>query len=220
MKLSTRLQTIFDMVPSGCVVADIGCDHGLLPIALVKTGKCSHAYACDVRKGPLSRAQQAIQAYGLQDQISTILCDGLQGIGEDVDVVVIAGMGYDTICRILQKSIEKSEHYKHILLQCNSHVEDLRRWLHEHGFCIDAEQIVKDHHYYQILRVHKEPCEMSEEQYLFGVYLDTHPLFQEYWTHILHKKRSIVEKLQPYHDNYAKTCDMIRNIEAKLKSIS
>ena len=53
MKLSTRLHTIFDMVQPCGVAADIGCDHGLLPIALIQSGKCEHVYACDVRKGPL-----------------------------------------------------------------------------------------------------------------------------------------------------------------------
>ena len=80
MKLSTRLHTIFDMVQPCGVAADIGCDHGLLPIALIQSGKCEHVYACDVRKGPLSRAQEAIRQYGLQNSITTKLCDGLQGL--------------------------------------------------------------------------------------------------------------------------------------------
>ena len=108
MKLSKRLQTIYDMVQGPCVVADIGCDHGLLPIALVKNGKCDKAYACDIRKGPLSRAEEAIQMMGLQNQIITKLTDGLQGLEDDVEVVIIAGMGYDTIRNILQNSLEKT----------------------------------------------------------------------------------------------------------------
>lgn len=143
MKLSTRLHTIFDMVQPCGVAADIGCDHGLLPIALIQSGKCAHVYACDVRKGPLSRAQEAIRQYGLQNSITTKLCDGLQGLEDDVEVVVIAGMGYDTICRILMKGDKQLKHYKQIILQCNTHVEDMRRWLHQNGFTIDAEQLVR-----------------------------------------------------------------------------
>ncbi len=123
MKLSKRLQTIYDMVQGPCVVADIGCDHGLLPIALVKNGKCDKAYACDIRKGPLSRAEEAIQMMGLQNQIITKLTDGLQGLEDDVEVVIIAGMGYDTIRNILQNSLEKTKYYKQIIIQCNSRGE-------------------------------------------------------------------------------------------------
>ena len=193
MKLSTRLHTIFDMVQPCGVAADIGCDHGLLPIALIQSGKCAHVYACDVRKGPLSRAQEAIRQYGLQNSITTKLCDGLQGLEDDVEVVVIAGMGYDTICRILMKGDKQLKHYKQIILQCNTHVEDMRRWLHQNGFTIDAEQLVKDHHYY--------------------------PLFKEYWTYILEKQKIIIQHTQPHHDGYAAAVEKIKTIEKKLKEL-
>ena len=219
MKLSTRLHTIFDMVQPCGVAADIGCDHGLLPIALIQSGKCEHVYACDVRKGPLSRAQEAIRQYGLQNSITTKLCDGLQGLEDDVEVVVIAGMGYDTICRILMKGDKQLKHYKQIILQCNTRVEDMRRWLHQNGFTIDAEQLVKDHHYYQMRSVHKEPSDMREDQYLFGVYLDRHPLFKEYWTYILEKQKIIIQHTQPHHDGYAAAVEKIKTIEKKLKEL-
>ncbi len=219
MKLSTRLHTIFDMVQDNCIAADIGCDHGLLPIALIQAGKCSHVYACDVRKGPLSRAQEAIAQCGLQNAITTRLCDGLQGLGDDVEVVIIAGMGFDTICHILTQGMDKVEHYKQIILQCNSRMEDMRRWLHENGFTIDAEELVKDHHYYQLLSVHKAPCTMHEEQYLFGIHLDQHPLFKEYWTYILDKQKKIIAGTKPHHEGYAAAAGKIEKIEKMLKEL-
>lgn len=219
MKLSKRLQTIYDMVQDSSVVADIGCDHGLLSIALVKHGKCDKAYACDVRQGPLSRAAKAIESIGLQDQIVVKLTDGLQGLNNDVDVVIIAGMGYDTIRKILQDSFEKTKYYKQIIIQCNSRVDDLRRWLHLAGFTIDAEELVKDQHYYQMLSIHYEASEMCEEDYLFGVHLIKHPLFKEYWTHILHKQQQILKNMKPYHDGYEITRRKISMIEKKLKEL-
>ncbi len=220
MKLSKRLETIYDMVKSSCVVADIGCDHGLLPIALVKSGKCPKAYACDIKKGPLSRAEEAILQTGLEDKITTKLTDGLQGLKDDVEVVIIAGMGYDTIRNILEDSIEKAKHYKQIIIQCNSHIDDLRRWLHQAGFTIDAEEIVKDQHYYQMLSIHFEASEMHEEDYLFGIHLTKHPLFKEYWTHVLQKQRAILKNMKPYHEGYQITDKKIKMIEKKLKDLS
>ena len=128
-----RLQAIFDLVKAPCVLADIGCDHGLLPIRLVEQGKCARAYACDVNPGPLSRAKQAIEAAGLQEQVFPILCDGLDGLTDDVTAVVIAGMGYDTIVHILSDGEAKTAQLKQIIVQCNGHVEDFRFWLSEHG---------------------------------------------------------------------------------------
>lgn len=220
MKLSKRLQTIYDMVQGPCVVADIGCDHGLLPIALVKNGKCDKAYACDVRKGPLSRAEEAIHSMGLQNQIITKLTDGLHGLEDDVEVVIIAGMGYDTIRNILQDSLEKTKYYKQIIIQCNSRVDDLRRWLHQNGFMIDAEELIKDQHYYQMLSIHYEASDMSEEDYLFGIYLEDHPLFKEYWTHVLHKQKEIIKGMKPYHEGYQVTDKKIKMIEKKLKELA
>ena len=136
-----------------------------------------------------------------------------------MEVVVIAGMGYDTICRILMKGDKQLKHYKQIILQCNTRVEDMRRWLHQNGFTIDAEQLVKDHHYYQMLSVHKEPSDMREDQYLFGVYLDRHPLFKEYWTYILEKQKIIIQHTQPHHDGYAAAVEKIKTIEKKLKEL-
>mgnify|MGYP000025441709 FL=1 len=144
MKLSKRLQAIYNMVNSPCILADIGCDHGLLPIALIEGEKCQKAYACDVRKGPLARAQEAIALHHLEDKITTVLCDGLDGVKEDVDTFVIAGMGFDTITHILTDGMAKAIKAKQLILQSNNHVEDLRRWLCDHGFTIDHEELVEE----------------------------------------------------------------------------
>ena len=59
--LGIRLQAVVDMVDTGSVAADIGCDHALVCIALIERGISSRCYACDVAHGPLSRARQAIE---------------------------------------------------------------------------------------------------------------------------------------------------------------
>lgn len=220
MKLGARLQTIYDMVKEPCVLADIGCDHARLPIALLQSHKCSYAYACDIHEGPLLRAKTAIQQAGLQEQIQVILCDGLDGLGDDVTTIVIAGMGYDTITGILLANMDKLSHYKQMIIQCNTHVCALRRWLSNHDLCIDDEQLVQQHHYYQMLSIHVQKQVLSEEQCMFGVYLEQHPLFVSYWSFILSKQKQILHHLKEQQPAYQKTKHTIQQIEQKLKKRS
>lgn len=212
-----RLQAIFDMVKAPCILADIGCDHGLLPIALVKQGKCNKAYACDIRKGPLSRAKEAIVEAGLADSVIPVLCDGISLVPEDVDAIVIAGMGYDTIVHILEQDLDKTSQFKQIIIQCNGRVEEFRSWISEHGFRIDEERIVKDRHYYQMLSIHREECPpLTQRECMFGVHMHQDPLFQEYWTMILHKKQKILQGLHKDHKNYTTTKEWMERIEEEL----
>ena len=92
MQLSLRLSAIADLVTEGNRLVDVGCDHGYLPVYLIQQKKIPSAIAMDVRKGPLSRAQEHIRQYGLEEYIQTRLSDGLEGLkaGEG-DTLVIAG---------------------------------------------------------------------------------------------------------------------------------
>lgn len=219
MKLSKRLQAIYNMVNSPCILADIGCDHGLLPIALIEGEKCLKAYACDVRKGPLARAEEAITNHHLEKKIKTILCDGLDGVEDDVDTFVIAGMGFETIKHILTDGMSKATKAKQLILQSNNHVEDLRRWLCEHGFTIDQEELVEEQHFYQILSVHYESETLSEDQILFGKFLSSHSLFSKYWSYILEKKRLILNNMPENHENQKELTLLVSSIEQKLKEV-
>lgn len=217
MRSKVRLQAIFDMVKAPCILADIGCDHGLLPIALIKQEKCIKAYACDIRKGPLSRAEEAIIEAGLAGRVIPVLCDGLSGIKEDVDAIVIAGMGYDTIIHILEQDLDKTPQFKQIIIQCNGRVDELRQWLSEHEFTIDEERIVKDRHFYQLLSIHREKSRpLTKRECMFGIHMKYDPLFQEYWLTILQKKKAILDKLQENHKNYTITKEWIVMITNEL----
>ena len=90
MELSKRLKTIADMVPPGARLADVGTDHGHLPIYLISQGMAAGAVAMDIREGPLSRAREAIARYGLSGRIETRRGDGLESLQSgEADTVVI-----------------------------------------------------------------------------------------------------------------------------------
>ena len=126
--MNLRIQKIADMINKGVVLADIGTDHAFLPILAIKHKKVKKAYACDIAKGPLEIAKRNIQAENLDGQIETILSNGFEHVPLDVDVVVIAGMGYYTAKDILEAAGEKRLiTCKQLIVEVNRKPELLRK---------------------------------------------------------------------------------------------
>lgn len=97
MQLSDRLQAVASMVTENSRLADVGTDHGYIPIYLCEMGKIPSAIAMDVKKGPLLRAKMNIERYHMQEKIRTRLSDGVLKLNPDeADSVVIAGHGWNT----------------------------------------------------------------------------------------------------------------------------
>jgi len=140
--LTPRLRAIADCIPSGAVVADVGTDHGYIPVYLCKTGQIERGLAMDLRPGPLSRAQHNIERYGLTGQIETRLSDGLVAlqIGE-ADTAVIAGMGGLLIAQILEQAPFYLDAY---ILQPMTATAELRQYLESHGYRITHERLARE----------------------------------------------------------------------------
>jgi len=145
MKLSKRLETIASFVPEGSAVADIGTDHGYIPIHLVQEGKAKHAIAMDVRKGPLLRAQAHIHEAGLEAHVEVRLSDGLLKLEQnEADCVVIAGMGGELIIHILEEGRGLWEGIPHWVLSPHSELDKVRRFLEEQEFFTWRETMIKE----------------------------------------------------------------------------
>lgn len=142
--LQPRLRAIADLVPAGSRLADIGTDHGYIPIDLLLSGRISNAIATDIGQLPLNHARHTAQCCGLSEGIDFRLGDGLAPVAPDeADVIVIAGMGGDNIADILTASPWAREGPL-LLLQPMSKAEVLRAFLPEHGYCVEAERLVAD----------------------------------------------------------------------------
>lgn len=141
IKLKPRLQTAADMVRIGSRVADIGTDHAYLPAALILSGKIPSALAADLRKGPLENAEETVRSQKIEDRVQLRLSDGLKSVSPDeADDIVIAGMGGILISEILTDAEwVKNEKYR-LILQPQSHDEDVRKYLFENGFVITQEK--------------------------------------------------------------------------------
>lgn len=174
MELSKRLQTVADMIKSQGAVADIGTDHAYIPIYLMMSGKIEHAIAMDVKKGPLLRAKENIEAYKLEDKIEVRLSDGLEKLKDsEADAIVIAGMGGALMARILADGAHAVFTKKELILQPQSEIYKVRRQLHKMGYQIKEEKmLIEEGKFYTVIRaVGGEEKYEKDIDYDYGAYL-------------------------------------------------
>lgn len=204
MLLSLRLSAIAGMVTEGNRLVDVGCDHGYLPVYLVLNKKIPGAIAMDVRKGPLSRAQEHIAQYGLSDYIETRLSDGLTALkaGEG-DTLVIAGMGGPLMERILTEGRKVLGSFQELILQPQSDLPHFRRFLLENGYeIVQEDMILEDGKYYPMMKAvsakTKEAELLTPEEAWFGKFLlkEKHPILKKYLEKEFRIREEILEKLQ------------------------
>lgn len=140
--LDARLSTAFDFVRPGASVADIGTDHAYLPAALILQGRVRHAIAADINAGPLAKAAETVDKYGLRNQIDLCLTDGLHGLeGKDITDVLIFGMGGELIAKILEEAPFVRDPAIRLILQPMTKQAELRQWLSQEGFDILDERL-------------------------------------------------------------------------------
>ena len=186
MDLKGRLKTIAEQIPQCSILADIGTDHGYIPIYAVINNLCKKALAADLRPGPLKMASANISKYGLKDSVETRLGDGLEPIKlNECDTIIIAGMGGVLIRDILSASLEKAQAAETLLLQPNNAVEALRKWLYESGFDIKNEIIAFDAgKLYCIIKARwtGKPCVKDEFTYYIGekIFEGNQPYLRKY----------------------------------------
>ena len=155
VKISNRLTTAAALVTQGYTLADVGTDHGYIPIYLLQQKKIPSAIAMDINEGPLERAKEHIALYGLQAYIQTRLSDGVAALKPgEVEAVLIAGMGGGLIMHILKDGEKVCQSAKELILQPQSEIERVREFLREKGYTILAEDMVyEDGKFYPMMKV-------------------------------------------------------------------
>lgn len=185
IKLTNRLKSIADMVQKGERIADVGCDHGYIPVYLVGEGISPSAVACDINKGPLNSCSLLVKQYGLENKIKCVLSDGLKQVSSsDYDTVIIAGMGGELIADILSR--EKEIRDKRLILNPMTHPELARKWLFDNGFTIDNDIIVPDGKYHYSVFTSHYTGEISDKKdidYFLGNIKDFSD--KDYFLHLL-----------------------------------
>lgn len=185
-RLSGRLKLVASFVPQGSRIADIGTDHGFVPIYLAKEGRIKSALAMDVRTGPLERAAAHIKEAGISDiPISTRLSDGLKELKpEEADTVIIAGMGGELEMKILREGRHLWNTISRFILSPQSDLEKVRRFLSEEGFFIEKEAMLSEEgKYYTVMCVTRGDMVYDRAiEYRYGKHLldQKDPVLKEY----------------------------------------
>ena len=205
IECSKRLHAIIDWIDAD-VIADVGCDHAYVAVDSILEHKALKAYACDIARGPLQRAQHTIDSYHVEEQVSCILMDGIENLPDDVQQIVIAGMGSSTIISILEEGVKEDVS---LLLSPHKDAHLLRQYLTTHGFEIVKEKIIQEEaHFYPILKVKKGIQMLSQEDVYYGFHVEDskeYRAFLQYewlkWSNILkkipeHKQEEVLKRIQ------------------------
>ena len=208
MELSKRLQAVAELISQNMSVADVGCDHGYIPIYLLETGKSHKVLALDVNPGPLKRAEEHIREHGLS--IETRLSDGVKKLSPgEVDCVVVAGMGGALTTRILNEGEDVFRKLREFVLQPQSEIYKVRQYLYKNGYRIIAEDMVlEEGKFYPMMKViNADAPEYNKIELLYGpILLDNkHPVLKAFLEKERNKRIQIRENLLKeagQHDNY------------------
>lgn len=216
LQLQPRLQLLTSLIPEGSRLADVGTDHGYVPVYLLQRGLIESAIASDIGAEPLQHAKNTAEEYGVEG-IDFRLCPGLDAIGpEECDTILIAGMGGETIITILESApwTKRGDHL--LLLQPMTKVEMLRKWLADNGYTFTDERLAFDKdHLYPIMLVRGGKQEtLSLAQQYGGVMLDDDVLYGEYLDERIMKLTVAIDGLMRAkdegHRTTAQEMDMIR----------
>ena len=222
MQISKRLEAVAGMVTSGSFLADIGTDHGYIPIYLIEHKRIPKAIAMDVNRGPLEKAKEHIMQAGLQDKIETRLSDGLEKLKPDeAESILIAGMGGPLTVRILSEGAGKLGACRELILQPQSDLKAVRAYLEGEGWKIVREEMVQEEgKFYPMMRaVPGEKSKMTSIQLRFGPLLlaNRHPVLKDYLLREQRINEKILASLEGQESETAKA--RISEVEAELAMV-
>ncbi|MBQ3385348.1 MAG: SAM-dependent methyltransferase [Erysipelotrichaceae bacterium] len=214
--ISKRIKTLAALIESNERVLDVGCDHAFLAVWLKKNGHSGPIACTELREGPRQNALRNLQENGIED-VEVWLTYGVENVEFDADVVVMAGMGFTTVTKIINGRPEYFEG-KRMIIQINTEVDKMRRWLMSNGFRIDDEVMIRDYKYYEILTVSPGQMELDEQQIKFGPCLlqQKGDVFTECYEKRIAKLELIRESLPESHPDIQRIQEQIEEIKKVL----
>ena len=205
--LSKRLEAVASLITTDSII-DVGCDHGYLDIYLTKKGiKC---LATDISSNALNAAVNNFKKYNLD--IPTICTDGLNGIDiKGNDTIVIAGLGTDTIIKILDNNINND-----LVILTHNHLEKLRRYIVSIGYYIEKELFVTDNNKsYVIIKFKKGEKKYNDYDYIIGSTIKD----KDYFNYLINKYNKILHNIPYIHDDKRKYYqNLIKEIKIRMNN--
>lgn len=170
MQLSERLNTVASLIPKCKTLADVGTDHGYLPIYCLQNDICKRAIAMDINKMPLEKSRQNIEKYGMSEYAETRLSDGFEKLKYcEADCIVTAGMGGLLIADILKKGKHAFGENTALIFQPMIAVRELREYLYLNGYTVLKECVCREENkYYNIISAVFKNTEYNLEDIVLG----------------------------------------------------
>ena len=155
MDVSKRIEFIIENLDKVDTIADIGTDHGYVPLIALEREICNKAIACDINKDPLDKAKLNAILEGAGDELEFRLGGGFEPLNiNEANEVVIAGMGGNLIRDILEADIEKVKSVDCLVLVPAQNPEVLREYLYNNNYEIIKEDLCFDEGiYYELFKV-------------------------------------------------------------------
>jgi len=221
--LNNRLATIAKYITPNSKVVDVGTDHALLPIFLIQNGLSSKVVGVELNRGPYLKARNNVAALRLDKYIDLRLGDGLEPVLNDqVDIIVIAGMGGKTIIEILKRGVSLLKKVNRVILQPMSGCELVRNYLHyTKGLTIaDEDLVMENDRLYEII-IAEPGVSQDFDDILIEIgpilYRKKHPLFPMLLEGKIQRYREIANNLDKSNKITAK--DRIKYYDAKAKCL-
>lgn len=218
MAISKRLETIASFVPKGARFADIGTDHGYMPIYVLENDMTAYGILCDINKAPLALAQKNIQMKGFEKSRYAIrLGNGLEAcLDLNFETLTISGMGAGLMLEILTSQKEKLQTLSRLILSPNTAPWLLRAHLGDYGFELIKEALVYENElYYEVLVFERDKVTpMSENEIFFGKYL---PSLKETGAYFEKRKEKDFYKIEKM--KLAKNKDMVSEEINRIKTL-
>ena len=213
MELSKRLNFIINNIEKTSVLADIGTDHGYIPLYATRNGLCDKAIAIDINKDPLDKARLNAILEGAGDELEFRLGDGFTPLKKDeVEVAIIAGMGGNLIRDILEESIDKVSSLNYLILVPAQNPEVLREYLYNNDYEIICEDLCEEEGiYYELFKVRKKD---GESMALDSIYYEVSPKL------LMQKHPLIKDYLNSKIDNYKRILSFITESTVSAKDRS
>lgn len=222
--MNKRLEAIYALIGEGKGLVDVGTDHGYIPTALAQSGYAGNIIASDIKPGPLQAARRSATSAGVEDKIHFILCDGLDGCDPSaIDTILIAGMGGDTICGILDRAEWCMTPDYTLILQPVTKAEVVRYWLAYNGYEFLDEVLVRDGGIiYQIIRSRiKENTPLSLAELYTGEFAlaRKNALFVEFLDTLISRFETGIKGLERAKDCAPWTLALKKQICAQLREM-
>lgn len=200
----TRLEAINARINESDVVLDIGCDTALLGSMLAKRGIFS--FASDIKENIVLNAYNRTKKDKTYKYITFIVSDGLENVNQDeIDTLVLAGMGTYTIINILEKQNKK---FKKIITISNNNHDILRSNMLRLGYAIKEEEIIKEKDkYYNLIEFYVGNAEYTKEELLIGKNHVNIKLLIEKNNYLLNKYKKFYDK----SESIKELVDVIKN---------